>query len=149
MTQNELLRVLEELRGAPAENEVFEFKTASNTFDTRAIGEYFSALSNEANLKSADCAWLIFGVNNVRQIVGSNYRNNRASLDNLKGEIAAKTTNGISFLEIYELTVESKRVVLFQIPPAPRGIPTAYSGHNYARNGEQLIPMRGHCYNFG
>jgi len=35
-----------------SENEIVEFKEAKNTFDFRKIGKYFSALSNEANLKS-------------------------------------------------------------------------------------------------
>ena len=34
------------------ENELVEFKTASNSYDFDKIGKYFSALSNEANLKN-------------------------------------------------------------------------------------------------
>ena len=32
------------------ENEVVEFKKASNSYDFEKLGKYFSALSNEANL---------------------------------------------------------------------------------------------------
>lgn len=53
------------------ENEVVEFKQAGNDFDTDKIGQYFSALANEANLRGVDRAWLVFGVNNkTRSVVG-------------------------------------------------------------------------------
>ena len=34
-----------------AENEVVEFKKAETNFDVDELGKYFSALSNEANLR--------------------------------------------------------------------------------------------------
>ncbi|PIX55507.1 MAG: transcriptional regulator, partial [Zetaproteobacteria bacterium CG_4_10_14_3_um_filter_54_28] len=46
------------------ENEVVEFKRAGNDYDTNKIGEYFSALANEANLRNVERAWLVFGVDN-------------------------------------------------------------------------------------
>ena len=30
---------------------------------------------------------------------------------------------------------------MFQIPAAPKGIPIAFGGHYYARNGEELVPL--------
>src|SRR3990170_8921664 len=104
MTKQELLNKLNELRSLPAETEVFEFKEAKNNFDFAKMGEYFSALSNEANLKGRPFAWLIFGVENkIFQVVGSRFRENRKDLDSLKNEIANKTTNRITFIEIHEL----------------------------------------------
>ena len=44
------------------ENEVVEFKGAENNYDFDKLGKYFSALSNEANLREKDFAWLVFGV---------------------------------------------------------------------------------------
>ncbi|MBQ7422888.1 MAG: hypothetical protein IJV27_12225 [Prevotella sp.] len=44
------------------ENEVVEFKKAENNFDFDDLGKYFSALSNEANLRGREFAWLVFGV---------------------------------------------------------------------------------------
>ena len=44
-----------------SESEVVEFKKAENNFDFDDLGKYFSALSNEANLRKLDFAWLIFG----------------------------------------------------------------------------------------
>ena len=40
------------------ENEIIEFKEAKNDFDFTKLGRYFSALSNEANLKEKNNAWL-------------------------------------------------------------------------------------------
>ena len=34
------------------ENEVVEFKLASSNFDNHKLGQYFSAISNEANLRN-------------------------------------------------------------------------------------------------
>ncbi len=119
-----------------------EFKEAKNAFHFDSLGKYFSALSNEANLKGVPRAWLVFGVEDKRHdIVGTNFRLNRSDLDSLKGEIANKTMNRITFIEIHTLVVDDKRVVMFEIPPAPRGIPTTWDGHYYARDGEQLAPL--------
>jgi ATP-dependent DNA helicase RecG len=68
----------------------------SQSYDFGKIGKYFSALSNEANLKGKSCAWLIFGVDNNHKTVGSNYHSQRKDLDSLKKEIGDKTTQNIS-----------------------------------------------------
>jgi ATP-dependent DNA helicase RecG len=142
MTKEELLQKLNELRRLPAETEVFEFKEAKTNYDFTKIGKYFSALSNEANLKGVPHAWLIFGVKDQgRTIVGSQFRPSRKDLDNLKGEIAGKTTNRVTFIEIYELHLPEGRVVMLQIPAAPKGIPIAFEGHYYGRDGEELSPL--------
>jgi ATP-dependent DNA helicase RecG len=141
-TEMQLKEMLERLRQAPSENELFEFKEAKADYSFASIGKYFSALSNEANLKHCNDAWLVFGVmDKGRTIVGSNYRKHRANLDSLKGEIAKQTTNRITFREIYELFLPEGRIVMFQIPPAPRGIPVAFDGHYYGRDGEELSPL--------
>jgi ATP-dependent DNA helicase RecG len=124
------------------ENEVVEFKQAGNDYDTNKIGEYFSALSNEANLRSADCAWLVFGIHNkTRAVVGSDYRMETERLHSLKNQIAQATEPSITLREIHVLNHPQGRVVLFEIPPAPRGIPIAWKGHYYARAGESRAPL--------
>ncbi len=132
---------LSELLGMSAENEVVEFKEAKNSYSFADLGKYFSALSNEANLKRVPAAWLAFGVNNSRQVVGSAYRTSRTDLDHLKEEIANKTTNRITFIEIHEVAHAQGRVVLFEIPAAPQGLPVAFEGHYYGRDGEALSPL--------
>lgn len=124
------------------ENEVVEFKEAGKDYDKDKIGQYFSAISNEANLKGFQHGWLVFGVRNkTREIVGSEYRNTKG-LDTLKQEISIGTTGGISFIDIIELFPivrgEKKRVIMFQIPAATTAIPTGWHDHFYGRNGESL-----------
>jgi len=142
MTDNEIKNKLDELRNLPAENEIVEFKGSVNdNFSTSDIGKYFSALSNEANLKNAECAWLVFGIEDkTKTIVGTDYRNDQNRLNSLKKQIADSTTGNSSFLEIYSISSPA-RVIMFCIPPAPRGIPVAWKGHYYARNGESLAPL--------
>lgn len=142
MTEQELKSILDYLRNLPGETEVVEFKEAKNTYDFTKLGKYFSALCNETNLKGKPHAWLVFGIEHKNhQIVGSNFRVNRKDLDNLKSEIAHKTTNRITFIEIYELQYPEGRVVMFQIPAAPKGIPIAFDGHYYGRDDEDLSPL--------
>ena len=124
------------------ENEVVEFKAADNNYDRDKIGQYFSAISNEANIKGLQYGWLVFGVRNKdKAIIGTNYRNT-AGLETLKHEISTGTTGGISYIEIYEIypvvNGEKKRVIMFQIPAAATAIPTGWHNHFYGRNGESL-----------
>ena len=42
------------------EHEIVEFKEAKGNYDTDKIGRYFSAISNEANLRQQQYGWLIF-----------------------------------------------------------------------------------------
>ena len=124
------------------ENEVVEFKEAGKDYDKNRIGKYFSAISNEANLKGIQFGWLVFGVRNkTREIIGSDYRRENG-LEALKQEIAIGTTGGISFIDIIEIypviNGEEKRVVMFQIPAAATAIPTGWHDHFYGRNGESL-----------
>ena len=116
MTQEQLIKLLNELMALPDETEWVEFKEAKSTFDFNRLGRYFSALSNEANLKGQPYGWLIFGIENkTRNIVGTQYRQNRSDLDSLKLEIASKTTERITFVEIHELLLSEGRVIMFQI----------------------------------
>lgn len=142
MTETQLKGTLNDLRSLDSENEIVEFKEAKNNYDFTKLGKYFSALSNEANLCSKPYGWLVFGVkDNDHSIVGTQYRSERKDLDKLKGEIANKTTNRISFIAIHEVNLPEGRVILFQIPSAPKGIPIAFDGHYYARAGEELVPL--------
>jgi ATP-dependent DNA helicase RecG len=142
MTLVELQHILNDLRSLSSENEIVEFKEAKTGYDFYKLGKYFSALSNEANLKGKPFAWLIFGIENKKHsIVGSQFRTTRKDLDSIKSEVANKTTNRITFIEIYELNESQGRVVMFQIPAAPKGFPIAFDGHYYGRDNEELSPL--------
>lgn len=142
MDETTLRKLLDEYRGLPSETEWLEFKEAKKDFHFDDIGRYFSALSNEANLKGRQEGWLIFGIHDkTREIVGTQYRLERSKLDKLKQEIAMHTSNNITFIEIHELFFSKGRVIMFQIPAAPNGVPVAWKGHYFGRNGESLVPL--------
>ncbi len=74
MTNDGLLALLDQLIAGWL-NETVDFKQASHDFETSKIGEHFSSLSNEANLRGTDAGWLIFGVGEkTRRVVGTAYR---------------------------------------------------------------------------
>ncbi|GHT51555.1 hypothetical protein AGMMS49982_09310 [Bacteroidia bacterium] len=85
MDNKELQNILAHLLNNKVENEVVEFKKAENNYDFDKLGNYFSALCNEANLLKQKEAWLV--------------------------------------------------------PPAPQGMPIAFDGHYYGRDGESLVPL--------
>ncbi len=122
------------------ESEIVEFKEAKSNYSFNDIGKYFSALSNEANIRGYQEAWLIFGISNDKKFVGTEFRK-QESLQNLKKELVNGTNERLTFMEIYELTMGKCRVVAFQIPPAIRGIPTTWQGAAYAREHEAVCPL--------
>lgn len=122
------------------ENEVAEFKEARSNFSFNDIGKYFSALSNEANLRGLPEAWLIFGISDRKEFVGTEFRK-QGGLQNLKRELVNGTNERLTFMEIYELSMNGSRVIAFQIPPAIRGIPTTWQGAAYAREHESVSPL--------
>ena len=126
---------------AHAENEVIEYKTAEKQYDTNKLGKYMSALSNEANLREIEYAWILLGVNNERQAVGTQFLLEDSKRQLLKHEIAANTTGGLTFREIIPIEVEGKRILMFKIPAAPRNIVTKWKGIAYGRSGESLEPL--------
>ncbi len=125
-----------------SESEVVEFKKAENSFDFDDLGKYFSALSNEANLRGIDFAWLIFGYDEKKhEIVGTSYKNGEGALNNLKHDFSQHTTDGQTFREIIPIEVERKRILMFKIPASPRNIVMKWKGIAYGRDGESLKPL--------
>lgn len=124
------------------EGETVEFKNVGDSYSTSDIGKYFSALANEANLRNLERGWLIFGVeNSSRRVVGTEYRSETERLHGLKRQIAQGSEPSITFREIHVFNHEQGRVILFEIPAAPFGIPVAWNGHYYARAGESLTAL--------
>ncbi len=121
------------------EDEVLEFKEARKGLQTDDLRRYISALSNEANLRRKDCAWLIYGISDKfpRKAVGTEYQ----IPVKLKQDIANSMTAGLTIREVYETERDGKRVLMFQIPAAPKGIPIAWNGHYFGRNGESTCAL--------
>jgi len=134
--------ILKQLLIKDYETEIVEFKEAKNQYDFNKLGKYFSALSNEANLHNKKNGWLIFGIEDKEKIlVETNFKKNPKDLNNLKPKIANHTTNRITFIDIHEIYINDKRILMFEIPAAPQGLPIAWKGHYYGRDGEELQPL--------
>ena len=125
-----------------AENEVVEFKKAETSFDVDELGKYFSALSNEANLREHEFGWIVFGVwDKKHQVIGTSFKDGEVALNKLKQDMSQHTTDGLIFREIIPVTVEGKRVLLFKVPATPRNIVMKWKGIAYGRDGESLKPL--------
>lgn len=122
------------------ESEILEFKDRKN-LDKDEMGKYFSALSNEANLRNKESAWMVFGVTDDGKLVNSNYLDTAESQNRLKLYISEQTTNRLSYREIHTRVVDNNRILLFEIPPSRFGVPTAFKGIAYERQGDGTIPL--------
>lgn len=131
------------------EYETVEFKEAKGQYSEDKIGQYFSAISNETNLKNQQYGWFILGVSEQKNKypVGTSFKQGPpALLEKFKYEISRDTTDGMTFLDVIELHPvykgDIKRVLMFKIPAAVAGMPTEWKTRYYARNGESLVPLQ-------
>ncbi len=129
-------KLLDTLLASKTETEVLEFKQAKNQIDKDDLGKYFSALSNEANLKNVKQAWLILGIKNDRTVAGTTINENQ--LNEYKAEIVKHTSPRTDFTNVFWVLKNGKNILLFEIPPAPKGMPVSWKGHFYGRDGESL-----------
>ena len=131
------------------EYEIVEFKEAKGSYSEDKIGQYFSTISNEANLKQQQFGWFILGVSESkeRHPVGTSFKQGNPSLlEKFKYEIAKETTDGMTFLDIIVLypvyAGKECRVLMFKVPAAVAGMPTEWKTRYYARSGESLVPLQ-------
>ncbi len=113
------------------ENEHLEFKEAKNRFDFEELGKYCAALANERGGR------MILGVSNrpPRRVVGSQAfgdleRTKLGLVDRLHLRIDATA-----------VAHPDGRVVVFDVPSRPIGMPIQYGGAYWMRSGESLVPM--------
>ena len=78
------------------ESEVVEFKEAKTNYSFNDIGKYFSALSNEANIRGFQEAWLVFGISNDKKFTGTEFRK-QGGLQSLKKELVNGTNERLTF----------------------------------------------------
>ncbi len=113
------------------EHQHLEFKEAKQTFDREKLNKYCVAIANEGG------GQLVLGVTDKvpRQVVGS------AAFPNLIAT-TEKIFESVGFrVEIVEVAHLDGRVVVFQIPPRPKGTAYHLDGTYLMRSGEQLVPM--------
>ena len=116
---------------AQPEGERLEFKEWKRKSDTEALGRYCCALANEGG------GYFVLGVTDrrPRKIVGTSvFAALEATTESVREQL------GIA-VEATQLTVDSQRVVVFTVPPRPRGVPILFRGLGYQRQGDSLLPM--------
>ena len=113
------------------EDERLEFKEAKMQFHFEKLLKYCVALANEGGGK------MILGVTDrrPRTVVGS-----RAFPD-LERTKAGLIERLRLRLDVEELQHPDGRVLVFQVPSRPKGMPLEYQGAYLMRGGESLIPM--------
>lgn len=115
----------------PTETANLEFKEASTQFDNTKLYRHCVALGNEGGGK------LVLGVTDAppRKVIGT------ASFHTPAG-IQAKILDKLRFrVEVEELQHPDGRVVIFHIPPRPRGTAYQLDGAYFMRSPEGTVPM--------
>lgn len=118
-------------RSVKSETQNLEFKEAKNQYDNDKLLKYCVAVANEGG------GHLLFGIADKppRTVVGSQAVNNIV-------DMAAKIFTAVGFrVDIEEVLHPDGRVVVFVIPPRPRGTAYHHKGAYLMRSGEELIPM--------
>ena len=113
------------------EDEHLEFKEAKNRFDFEELVKYCCALANEGG------GYIVFGVTDKkpRRVVGSQafgdlQRTKLGILDRLRLRVDA-----------WEVEHPCGRVLVFEVPTRPVGVPVHSNGAYWMRGGESLVPM--------
>ena len=103
MNNIEFIDIFKEL-WAHSENEVVEFKKAETNFDIDELGKYFSALSNEANLREHEFAWIVFGVwDKKHQIIGTSLKDGEVAFNRRKQDMSQHTTDNLNLRDIVHI----------------------------------------------
>jgi ATP-dependent DNA helicase RecG len=120
---------------AGKENYDLEVKTARSAFSLGKLHDYCAAIANENG------GHLLLGVTNDRRVVGSN-----AFLGNWN-TLAHTLTQALKIrIKVYEVNTAQGRVLAFEIPRHPTGIPVQVHGgtgkYRYPiRDGESIVEM--------
>lgn len=132
-TEERIERISSWLTHTP-EHEHLEFKEAKTTFSREKVFEYCCAIANEGG------GHLILGIADTRPraIVGTSAYATVDTQNTIKLDVLQKF--GVR-IEIYELEIDSKRILDFEIPSRPAGTPIGMDGRFLMRAGESTVPM--------
>ncbi len=113
------------------ENHNLEFKEAKNTYSLDKVLQYCVALANEGGGK------LILGITDKipRVVCGTKAFENTNKLEQ---DLYAKLHFRV---EVFELFIDNKRILGFDVPPRPMGYPRSLDGQYLMRVGESLQAM--------
>lgn len=118
-------------RQSASEQPRLEFKEAKTQYDNRKLYEYCVAMANEGG------GSLLLGVADKppRPVVGTQAFANPVAM-------AEKLFHAVGFrVDIEEVAHPNGRVLVFHIPPRPRGTAYHLDGAYLMRSGEALVPM--------
>lgn len=118
-------------RSVPSEHQRLEFKEAKKQFDTRKLYEYCVAIANEGG------GHLLLGVSDAppRAVVGTAaFADPVATAGSLFGSVGFR-------VDIESVAHPDGRVLVFHIPPRPRGTAYHLDGKYLMRSGASLFPM--------
>jgi len=144
MTDNEHIALIDSLRALTAETEWFEFKR--NRYEPHLLGEYLSALANEACLRGQPRGYLVFGIDDAtHKIVGTTFdpyiakgKGNQGLLPWLAAGLYPNTG-----FEAHIVEHPCGRVVLFEVGPA-RDQPVSFYGTAFIRVGSSKTELSKH-----
>jgi ATP-dependent DNA helicase RecG len=124
------------------ESEFIEFKGNNHNADN--IGELVSALANGAVLEKKDEAYLIFGVDDSRNVVGTNFRCETKRVGGMpfKNWLATNLGN-CDALRYFNVEHPSGQVVIIGIPRA-KVYPVKFLGTEFIRIGESKKKLSEH-----
>jgi ATP-dependent DNA helicase RecG len=144
MNNPDLIALVDRLRALPTESEWLEFKR--NHADPQEIGEYLSALANEASLSSQPRGYLVFGIDDTTHaVVGTRFdpytAKAKGNQDLLPWMGALLQPNpGVEVLAVDHPT---GRVVMLAVGPA-RDRPITFKGTAYCRAGTSKTELSRH-----
>jgi ATP-dependent DNA helicase RecG len=134
MNAAELKALVNQLVGLPSENEWLEFK--HNFHSPEEIGERISALSNGACLLKQPHGYLIYGVLDTQEIVGTAFKakSHKKGNEDLEHWLAQRLSPRIDF-EVYEFDYDEHRHISLYIIPAAKNQPVSFIHVPYIRVG--------------
>lgn len=138
MTNDELLDYLIQ----SGESEFVEFKT--NNYEIDHVGERVSALANGAVLERKDEAYLVYGVSDDLQVVGTTLNPSRHTGSNIpfKNHLSTNLDHAGN-LEYITAEREGKKVVVIVVPRAT-AYPVKWRGVEYIRVGSSKKKLSEH-----
>lgn len=113
------------------EGENIEFKRAENHFEFDELAKYASAIANRGG------GYVVLGITDrrPRQVVGSRAF---AQPERTRAGLMEQLHLRIDF---HLLEFEGKRVLVFDVPPHPVGVPIQFKGIAWWRAGDSLVAM--------
>lgn len=144
MNTHDLIALVDRLRALPTETEWLEFKR--NKADPPEIGEYLSALANEASLCNQPRGYLVFGIDDTTHEVVSTrfdpYATKAKGNQDLLPWLGAllQPNPGV---EVLLVDHPSGRLVILAVGPA-RDRPITFKGTGYCRAGTSKTELSRH-----